>query len=91
MNRDPELALLTELCRHLAQLGLSVGLGDARPKVVIYSPAPWSITIDDAGGHFVWYDGQRGHPVTDPAGAARLILSALRPRGLEEEDRHGSA
>jgi hypothetical protein len=91
MNRDPELVLLTDLCRHLAQLGLSVGLGDARPEVVIYNPVPLSITVDESGKRFVWRDGQHAHPAADPAGAARLILSTVRPCDLEGEDCHGPA
>jgi hypothetical protein len=71
--RDPELVLLTELCRALAELGLSVGLLDARPAVVIRSPEPLWITVDSSGEFFEWHDAQRQHPVTDSAGAAALV------------------
>jgi hypothetical protein len=74
--RDPELVLLTELCRALAALGLSAGLVDARPAVVIHNLRPLWITVDPSGEFFEWRD-QR-HPVTDPAGAAALVSEHVK-------------
>jgi hypothetical protein len=75
--RDPELVLLTELCRALAKLGLSVGLVDARPAVVIHSPQPLWITVDPSGEFFEWHEAQHQHPATDPTGAAALVSERI--------------
>jgi hypothetical protein len=76
--RDPELILLTGLCRALAELGLSVGLVDARPAVVIHSPRSLWITVDPSGEFFEWRNADQRHPVTDPAGAAALVSEHVK-------------
>ena len=76
--RDPELVVLTELCRALAELGVSVGLADARPAVVTRSPEPFWITVDPSGKFFEWREAQYRHPVTDPAGAAALVSDQVK-------------
>lgn len=76
--RDPDLVVLTELCRALAELGLNVGLADARPAIVIRSPEPLWITVDPSGEFFEWYEAQHRHPVTDPAGAAALVSEQVK-------------
>jgi hypothetical protein len=78
MHRDPELVLLTELCRALAELELSVGLLDARPAIVIRSPEPLWITVDPSGEFFEWREADQRHPVTDPAGAAALVSEQVK-------------
>lgn len=74
IQRDPELVLLTDLCRQLAALGVSVGLSDARPAVTVHSlPNPLWITVSASGEAFEWGDAAHQHPVTDAAGAAYRI------------------
>jgi hypothetical protein len=80
VNRDPELILISELCRELAKLRLNVGLSDARPAVVIRTgvkPPLW-ITVDASGEFFEWYEAETRHPVSDPAGAAALIREHVK-------------
>ena len=82
--RDPELILISELCRELAKFGLNVGLSDARPAVVIRTgvePPLW-ITVDVSGELFEWQETEHRHPVTDISGTAALIteyVKAQRP------------
>lgn len=76
--RDPELVVLTELCRAFAELGVGVGLADARPAVVIRSPEPFWITVDPSGEFFEWHEAQYRHVVTDPAGAAALVSGQMK-------------
>jgi hypothetical protein len=78
LYRDPELVVLTELCRALAGLGVSVGLADARPAVVIRSPEPFWITVGPSGKFFEWHEAQHRHSVTDPDGAAALVADQVK-------------
>jgi hypothetical protein len=73
--------LLAVLCRELAQLGLDVGMSDAKPALSVRRRRTerrlWiSIDVDD--GFFEWCDGRRRHAVSDPAGAAKLIAVDVR-------------
>jgi hypothetical protein len=81
VSRDPELVLLTELCRELVKLGLGVGLSDARPAVVIRTgpgnPA-LLITVDGTGEFYEWCEGEERHPVNDPAGAAAHVVEYVQ-------------
>jgi hypothetical protein len=84
MYRDPELVLLTELCRALAELGLSVGMSDARPAAEVRTKQnpPLRITLDPSGEFFEWHESRHRHLATDPVGAAALIaeqVSAQQP------------
>jgi hypothetical protein len=80
-DRNPELGLISELCRELVKLGLGVGLSDARPAVVIRT-GPGNpvllITVDASGEFFQWCDARERHPVTDPAGAAAHVAEYVR-------------
>lgn len=76
--RGPDLVVLTELCRALAELGLNVGLLDARPALVIRSPEPLWITVEPSGEFFEWREADQRHPVTDPAGAAALVSEQVK-------------
>jgi hypothetical protein len=81
MNRDPELILLTQLCRQLAELGLSVGLVDARPAAMIRAPGknpPLWITVDDSAEFFEWSGTEHQHPATDLPGAAAAISEHVK-------------
>jgi hypothetical protein len=79
IEHTTELRLLATLCRELASLGLDVGMSDAKPALSVRqgraNPRLW-ISVDVADGFYVWHGaGRRSHPVTDPAGAAKLIAS----------------
>jgi hypothetical protein len=79
------LRLLATLCRELATLGLDVGMSDAKPALSVRlgraDPRLW-VSVDLAGGCYVWQGaGRRRHPVTDPAGAAKLIAGDAPHRG----------
>jgi hypothetical protein len=68
--------LLAALCKELAQLGLDVGMSDAKPALAVRRCRTelrlWiSVDVDD--GFFEWRDGRRRHAVSDPSGAAKLI------------------
>jgi hypothetical protein len=80
LHQDRELELITELCRRLAELGLNVGMTDARPTVVIRTrdESPLLITVDPSGQFFKWSEPERQHPVTDPSGAAALISDHVK-------------
>jgi hypothetical protein len=85
-GQDRKLELITGLCRELAKFGLSVGLGDARPAVVIRTgPEPLWITVDASGGFFEWCDAEERHPVTDPAGAAAHVVEYVRAGRVEPD------
>ena len=84
LSRDAELEALAVLCRELAALGLSLGLSDARPAVVIRMKgmSPLWVTVDASGGFFEWSDPVERHVAEDPAGAAvqlREHINAHRP------------
>jgi hypothetical protein len=83
MSRDRELILITELCRQLAKLEISIGLSDARPAAEVRTgPQPFWVTVNESGEFFEWSEAKRQHPATDPAGAAALIAEqaqAQRP------------
>jgi hypothetical protein len=86
--RDPELILISELCRELAKFGLNVGLSDAQPAVVVRTgvkPPLW-ITVDVSGEFFEWHEAQCRHPVTDISGTAALISEYVKAQrsGLGE-------
>ena len=81
-NREAELEALTALCRKLANLGLHVGMSDARPaisaQVNARSVRLW-VLVDDMGEAFTWAEGPDGrHNVDDPAGAAERIAAYLK-------------
>ena len=79
LSRDPELILITELCRQLAELGISIGLSDARPAVEVRTgPHPFWVTVDESGEFFEWSEAKRQHPATDPAEAAALIAEQVQ-------------
>ena len=75
----PELGLIAALCRESAKLGLNVGMSDARPAAVIRTEArpPTWITVGVSGEFFEWQGADIRHSVSDPAGAAALILKCL--------------
>jgi hypothetical protein len=80
VNRDPELILISALCRELAKLGLNVGLSDAQPAVVVRTgvkPPLW-ITVDASGEYFEWPEAESQPPVTDLSGAAALISELVK-------------
>lgn len=79
VHRDPELELLTELCRALAVLGLSVGLSDAAPAVMVRAGIARSlfVTVDASRVFFTWGDAEERHPVTDPVGAAARVAECI--------------
>ena len=79
-KRDPELVLLTGLCRELGALRLNVWLGDSRPEVMVWARLARSlcITVDASLRVFQWREGQERHPVTDPAGAAARIAEYVK-------------
>ena len=77
IEQTAELRLLATLCRELASMGLDVGMSDAKPALSVRlsraNPRLW-VAVDVADGFYAWHGaGRRRHPVTDPAGAARLI------------------
>ena len=79
IEQTAELRLLATLCRELATLGLDVGMSDAKPALSVRlsraNPRLW-VAVDVAGGSYVWHGaGRRRHPLTDPAGAAKLIAN----------------
>jgi hypothetical protein len=73
--RDPELLMLTDLCRELVKLGLVVSLSDARPAVMIPNAAQplLVVTVDASREFFEWNDAKERYPVVDLAGAAAMI------------------
>jgi hypothetical protein len=76
IKQTEEVRLLATLCRELASLGLDVGMSDAKPALSVRlsraNPRLW-VAIDVADGFFEWRRPDvRCHPVTDPAGAAKL-------------------
>jgi hypothetical protein len=80
LRSQAELRLITELCRALADLGLGVGMSDARPAAVIHirdEPSLW-ITVDPSGEFFEWNEAQHRHPASDPAGAAALVSEHVK-------------
>lgn len=81
--RNPELILISELCRELAKLGLNVGLSDARPAVAVRTSqaAPMWISLNDAGEFFEWSEGKNQYPATDPVGAAAVISEHVKRQG----------
>ncbi|MFB9832912.1 hypothetical protein [Actinoallomurus acaciae] len=83
LRSQTKLHLIAELCRALAKLPLSVGMGDARPAAFVYGPMPLSVTVDDLLEYFVWWDGQHRHPVSDPVGAAQVIEQHITIRRSE--------
>jgi hypothetical protein len=81
LSRDPELVLITALCRQLAERGLSVGLSDAGPAAEVRTgPHPFWVTVDESGEFFEWSEAKSQHPATDPAGAAALICEYVGVR-----------
>jgi hypothetical protein len=80
ITRDPELVQLTELCREMAALGLSVGLSDAAPRATVRtSPARLlCITVDVSLKYFEWCEAEERHPATDPAGAAARVAEYIK-------------
>jgi hypothetical protein len=80
MTRDRELDLITGLCRELAKVGLTLGMSDAKPAVVIRSGvcSPLWVTVDASGEFFEWEDAEHQHPVNDPAGAATLMSQYVK-------------
>jgi hypothetical protein len=87
IRQDPELILITELCRELAKPDLTVGLSDARPAAVIRTrPHPLWVTVDVSGEFFEWSETENRPPVTDPTGAAAPISEHVRAQrsGLGE-------
>jgi hypothetical protein len=90
-NLDRKIGALVGLCRELAQLGVKVGLSDARPALSVrgglVERKTW-IEIDSSGRSFVWRrDEQASHPTDDPAGAARLIADYLKGRDTGPNER----
>jgi hypothetical protein len=83
MCRNPELVLIIELCRELAELGISFGLSDAQPAVEVRTgPHPFWVTVDASGEFFEWCEASSQHRAADPAGAAAVIaeqVSAQQP------------
>jgi hypothetical protein len=78
--KDPELELLTGLCRELAALGLNVRLSDAVPAVIVQTSPGRSLVITVAASRefFQWCDAEERHPVADPTGAATRVAEFLR-------------
>jgi hypothetical protein len=79
-GKDSKLELITELCRDLAKLGLSVGMSDATPAVMIRTnqkPTLW-VTVNDSAEFFQWGEPESQHPVSDPVGAAALISGHVK-------------
>lgn len=78
---DEELRLLAELCRELADLGLTVGLRDALPGLTVSTDipgVPLYVFVSETGTHFDWDNAAMRHPVGDIPGAARRIAAFLR-------------
>lgn len=79
IEQTEEVRLLAVLCRELANLGLDVGMSDAKPALAVrmsrYDPRLW-VSVDMADGCFTW--SRRRHAVIDPAGAAALIAADMR-------------
>jgi hypothetical protein len=76
IEQTAEVRLLAGLCRELARRGLDVGMSDAKPALSVRrnrtEPRLW-VSVDVRDGFFEWC--RRRHPVTDPAGAAKLIAA----------------
>jgi hypothetical protein len=88
LSRDAELGALAVLCRELAALGLSLGLSDARPAVVIRTrgvPPLW-VTVDASGEFFEWSEPAKRHAVEDPAGAAARLCEHVKAQRLSVGD-----
>lgn len=87
IQRDPELVLLTDLCRQLAALGVGVGLSDARPALTVHGcPTPLWVTVSTSEGTFEWADAMHRHSVTDAAGAASRICEYAKGRRSEVDE-----
>jgi hypothetical protein len=86
-NRHPELEAIADLCRELAKLGLSVGMSDARPALVIRGGAvsPVWITVDASGTRFEWNETET-HPVSDLAGAAAFVAERFKSQASRTGD-----
>lgn len=87
-GQDQQLRALTELCRELAQLGLNVGMSDARPAVSVRkgqaNQGLW-ITVDSSRGTFVWRRDDDQHETRDPSDAATRIAAYLSAWDAEGE------
>jgi hypothetical protein len=81
LSRDPELVLIIKLCRELAELGISIGLSDARPAAEVRTGShPFWVTVDESSEFFEWFEASSQHPAADPAGAATLIAEHVSVR-----------
>lgn len=81
-DHSRDMRRLVELCRELANLGVHVGVSDARPALSVGGDLTdrkvW-VEIDD--GAFVWRrDDMSRHPANDPAGAATCLADYLKNR-----------
>lgn len=89
VDQDPELTLITGLCRELAKLGLNVGMSDARPAAVIRPRvcAPLWVTVDDSHCYYEWLESDKRYPATSPAEAAALIAEAIKAKSPGSDER----
>jgi hypothetical protein len=81
IDQNEELRLLAALCRELAELGLTVGMSDAKPALSVRHGrrgARLWVWVGSKGELFEWCRSADGrHPAADPAGAAQRIADRL--------------
>jgi hypothetical protein len=85
IDQNEKLRVLAALCRELAELGLNVGMSDAKPAISArfgrLAPRLW-ISVNPTGEFFEWCrDTRDRHAVADPKGAARQIADHVTAVG----------
>ncbi|MCW2919385.1 MAG: hypothetical protein JWN52_7453 [Actinomycetia bacterium] len=90
IDMSPELRLLGELCRELAQRGMGVQMRDALPGLTVRTTTPgvyvW-VFVSVSGRHFIWRRADSRHSVDDVAGAAQEIVCFVGEQNTLMSDR----
>lgn len=94
IDMSPELRLLGELCKELAQRGMGVQMRDALPGLTVRTTTPgvyvW-VFVSVSGRDFVWRRVDSRHSTNDVPGAAQEIARFVSEQNTLMNDRPSSA